>query len=1145
MYYKRKSKIKKCILIFAAVLTVLVIAFLAMQTAKERKSYRTISVVEVSGRVGVVKDGMEYSAYPGMRLQEGYEMITSGDSFVRLVLDGDKYVKLEPGSKLVFETLGLLGTGKTRLCLERGSLTTEVTKPLGAEEEFIVNTPNAILAVRGTFFRVEIKNLQEGDVISRVLTYGGQVASKRIMPDGEVKDEEVLIDAGFKTTINKTAVDTVYVVKDTSPGTAGTDENTLHTEPIVQTDISDEDLIDLYFAAENGHGLFLTAEEAKRDIQERRIDLINRSSVYEKAQEMLENTVEPEMGTDIPVTSAIVANDSYPLQRVEEKDTDKAQDAEDADIQRVTGPITDGTGETAENVHEHREIFAGQELVHSKCAECGGVLSKTHEYQEMVVEEATCTVTGKMQHTCLCGYHYVTEIEMLAHVEVKGGTKECHSKCKVCDEILSTGHKLVETITKQPTCTEKGSKEFACACGYGYSEEIAQVDHSETNAGTVGVHSKCGICGVTMKDGAHHTYTVTRTEASCNGDGATVYECICGYRYEEKISAIGHREVTGGEEKVHVKCGNCGETLEDGSYHEISEISRMEPTCTVDGVVAYECDCGYGYEELLPAPGHEVVKGATDVVHSKCDACGEILEDGSFHSYTDTITQASCTTEGKIVHECSCGYRYEEMIPATGHTTTLGKEENVHSKCGICGVSLEDGSYHSFSRTTIDATCTAAGSILYECTCEYSYEETIPATGHTEVAGGGAGVHLKCNTCGITLEDGNYHVTAEVSRREATCTEDGVIIYGCDCGYEYSNTILATGHTEVPGGKKDAHTKCSTCDETILDGNYHGLGSTITDATCTQEGLGVYSCSCGYGYEEVIPAKGHTKMNEMSDWTYCAYCGETWVVVNASTFPDDAFREYVLQTFDINGDGELFGGEMTAVVTLDVSGTAETDGGIFDLTGIEYFTEITSLDCSYNSGLTYMDLNMNTKLTTLDCSATGITDLSSVAGAFGRLETFSCNDTPIVNIDPSLFQVLKTLNCRNTQITSINLSGSPLETLDISGNTLLTEAFVVSTGNLVTLIVDDCRSLVTGEFYTNASLRTISIKNATSMETFRPLDNPWLTSIDLSGSYAIVNSIDMYNSGSSSGSLTVTATDTGLTTNSFLDWNDSYMTLVE
>ena len=266
------------------------------------KGYRTVSVVEVSGTVDVTRDGTTYSAYPGMLLQEGHEVTTGKNSYARAVLDGDKYVKLEAESKLVFETTGLLGSGKTRIRLERGSLTGEIVNPLGEEEEFTINTPNAVLAVRGTFFRVELRTTEKGEIVTDVITYGGVVASRRVFPDGTLSREEVLIPAGYKATICMTDEDTFYVLEDedgelifVNPDDTESPEalQKLTLIPIQIGEIPDGDLVDLYFAIKNGHDLFIPLEVIKAELEIRKKDIEQFTSVYEIVEKLLDTYGKP------------------------------------------------------------------------------------------------------------------------------------------------------------------------------------------------------------------------------------------------------------------------------------------------------------------------------------------------------------------------------------------------------------------------------------------------------------------------------------------------------------------------------------------------------------------------------------------------------------------------------------------------------------------------------------------------------------------------------------------------------------------------------------------------------------------------------------------------------------------------------------
>ena len=92
-----------------------------------------------------------------------------------------------------------------------------------------------------------------------------------------------------------------------------------------------------------------------------------------------------------------------------------------------------------------------------------------------------------------------------------------------------------------------------------------------------------------------------------------------------------------------------------------------------------------------------------------------------------------------------------------------------------------------------------------------------------------------------------------------------------------------------------------------------------------------------------------------------AYAQET-VVINETTFPDANFRAYILEQ-DYGADGVLTSTELSKVTYIDVSSR-----NISDLTGIEYFTALTFLNCSYNS-LSDLDVSKNTALEYLNCRA--------------------------------------------------------------------------------------------------------------------------------------------------------------------------------
>lgn len=93
------------------------------------------------------------------------------------------------------------------------------------------------------------------------------------------------------------------------------------------------------------------------------------------------------------------------------------------------------------------------------------------------------------------------------------------------------------------------------------------------------------------------------------------------------------------------------------------------------------------------------------------------------------------------------------------------------------------------------------------------------------------------------------------------------------------------------------------------------------------------------------------------------------VVISENSFPDDGFRAYVSEECDTNGDGYLSKNEIWAVAEIDVQCI-----GITDLTGIEYFTKLTYLNCMSNE-LTSINISSNTELEELSCINNRLTTL--------------------------------------------------------------------------------------------------------------------------------------------------------------------------
>ena len=145
-------------------------------------------------------------------------------------------------------------------------------------------------------------------------------------------------------------------------------------------------------------------------------------------------------------------------------------------------------------------------------------------------------------------------------------------------------------------------------------------------------------------------------------------------------------------------------------------------------------------------------------------------------------------------------------------------------------------------------------------------------------------------------------------------------------------------------------------------------------------------------------------------------------LLNIFNFPDPVFRAYVAENCDADKDGILSDEEIAAVTWIDCSGTEEERGAITSLKGVEFFSELTMLDCSCNR-LSSLDLSRNARLEVLDCSNNLITRLN--IGDNTALTTVWCYNNQLRELDLSGKNALTELWCNNNWLNTLELSGVP------------------------------------------------------------------------------------------------------------------------
>nr|MBQ6241610.1 immunoglobulin domain-containing protein [Lachnospiraceae bacterium] len=127
------------------------------------------------------------------------------------------------------------------------------------------------------------------------------------------------------------------------------------------------------------------------------------------------------------------------------------------------------------------------------------------------------------------------------------------------------------------------------------------------------------------------------------------------------------------------------------------------------------------------------------------------------------------------------------------------------------------------------------------------------------------------------------------------------------------------------------------------------------------------------------------------------------VAITGINFPDSTFRNYV-KDFDTNGDLELSPSEIAAVTEIQLYQV----GTVHSLKGVEYFTNITFLQCNNNS-LEELDVSHNPYLRALYIDNNDLSELDLTQNA--ALKFLSCYGNNISRLDlrgcPNLLETIE------------------------------------------------------------------------------------------------------------------------------------------
>ena len=581
---------------------------------------------------------------------------------------------------------------------------------------------------------------------------------------------------------------------------------------------------------------------------------------------------------------------------------------------------------------------------------------------------ATCKSSGYTPYTCAnkCGESYKVingEADNTAHnwkvtTSKNGTTLTVKWLCENCGATgnetidVAEGHNYVDaTVTKQPTCTTKGTVTIACDKKH---------DASCTSVVTA---------TLPVNPDAHSKIKTTVTNPTCteNGKVTTVCEaCNEAVYAEQTIPAKGHSYTTQTEyvastcnKKGYVifKCANCTDThnaeLElNPDAHKFTKKANghHDATCTTPAYDEYVCEHGCG-ETYNKYDGSSTVKahvwkfttsktGTTLTVTCKCENCDashtQTIDVAEGHNYVDaTVTkQPTCKETGTVTIACD---KKHDANCTSVVTATLPVNSNAHDKlkttvtpatceangtattvCESCGNTIGESvtiaelghNYVGGKETVKTATCETDGVKTVQCTrsgCSHTTEVTIPKTGHSWDGGTlhpadcthGAYTTYKCSNCNKTY--------------------DAVAADAKALGHDWNDWVIINPTNDKAGSVTHTCNRCSEIETVEIPAQGHTFDATKyteTPATCTKKGSRTYKCTahenCGVSVTVDTDLAQHSYELKYSEKATCTKDGK--VVMECSVCGNS-------KTIDIPKFGHTWNeGEVTKAATCTEEG---------------------------------------------------------------------------------------------------------------------------------------------------------------------------------------------------------------------------------
>ena len=689
------------------------------------ETYRSIKVFKIEGTVEVSRNSEVLEAYEQMMLKNNDEVSVGENESLILKLDSDKYICLDENTKIKLIS-SEKDSSKTVIELKEGKIIGEVKEKLKDDETFEVETPNSVMAIRGTTFSVEVdEEPKEYEVTYQVV-------------DGVI---EVLIfdQTTGSTKVNSVSIESEECAKVSVDKSAYIDSDTLKElkDQALTGDISvnEYDSVDNYINSSDEvvveKGEYEDSDfDGLLDLTEYNYRIITVSSSFSvkgtniTGEHLYENSEK---------FTAIITADEVEGKVVNNWLVNgKILIIESVDLDEVPSIIELEVNDKLLVEVEYKDIDINCE----------------HDFQTEIVE-STCTKHGTETSICSkCGeIESVTELPLKDHLfgewHQSKEYEDKHERVCKCGEV-ETGNCTFDEgkVTKEPTHTEEGIKTYTCTeCGRIKEEPVEKTEGHEfgewiPDEVEEDKHYRECLCGELETDDCEFV-------ENSSDNGLIIYSCtICGREKETSgitIVVYGGTATFEGKETVKFDTDKYGEkanvyiaqandvlnvsltnqegrtfkhwvsatgtiipdeefsmlVLRSGYYYPVFEDTDLNDFSNREKIFEGNCEEGtlymstnskgdVKYELEFETGGYhasyETTPYNSQYHKHECSVCGEVIYEKHEQMDSEVIKPSTHTEEGQIKYECNCGYEWYEVIPTTEEHTIDYDEWNIIEK---------------------------------------------------------------------------------------------------------------------------------------------------------------------------------------------------------------------------------------------------------------------------------------------------------------------------------------------------------------------------------------------------------------------------------------------------------------------------------